>query len=34
MTWDLGKMLEAHDEGVWYGESLKLVEKYIDPKYR
>ena len=34
MTWDLGKMLEAHDEGVWYGESQKLVSKYIDPKYR
>jgi general stress protein 26 len=33
MTWDLGKMLEAHDEGVWYGESLKLVEQYVDPKY-
>ena len=34
MTWDLGKMLEAHDEGVWYGESQKLVEKFMDPKYR
>jgi len=33
MTWDLGKMLEAHDEGVWYGESTKLVAKYMDPKY-
>ena len=32
LTWDLGKMLDAHDEGVWYGESQKLVEKYIDPK--
>ncbi len=29
LTWDLGKMLEAHDEGVWYGESLKLVEEYM-----
>ena len=19
MTWDLGKMLEAHDPGVWFG---------------
>ncbi len=34
LTWDLGKMLDAHDEGVWYGESQKLVSKYIDPKYR
>jgi general stress protein 26 len=33
MTWDLGKMLEAHDEGVWYGESTKLVAKHMDPKY-
>lgn len=33
LTWDLGKMLEAHDEGVWYCESLKLVKDYIDPKY-
>jgi len=33
MTWDLGKMLEAHDEGVWYGEATKLVAKYMDPKY-
>ena len=33
LTWDLGKMLEAHDEGVWYGESQKLVEKFMDPKY-
>ena len=32
MTWDLGKMLEAHDEGVWYGESIKLVQKHINPK--
>ena len=29
MTWDLGKMLEAHDEGVWYGEANKLVEQYM-----
>ena len=33
LTWDLGKMLDAHDEGVWYGESQKLVEKHMDPKY-
>ena len=33
MTWDLGKMLEAHDDGVWYGESQKLVSKYMDKKY-
>jgi len=26
-------MLEAHDEGVWYGEGQKLVAKYMDPKY-
>jgi general stress protein 26 len=30
LTWDLGKMLEAHDEGVWYGESQKLVSKFMD----
>ncbi len=29
MTWDLGKMLEAHDEGVWYGESQKLINKFM-----
>jgi len=28
-TWDLGKMLEAHDDGVWYGESQKLVAQYM-----
>lgn len=33
MTWDLGKMLEAHDEGVWYGESQKLVSKHMAQKY-
>jgi len=33
LTWDLGKMLEAHDEGVWYGESQKLVSKHMDKKY-
>jgi len=33
LTWDLGKMLEAHDEGVWYGEARTLVKKYMDPKY-
>ena len=32
-TWDLGKMLEAHDEGVWYGESQKLVSKFMDQQY-
>jgi len=30
-TWDLGKMLEAHDEGVWYGEAQKLVNHNMDP---
>jgi len=29
MTWDLGKMLEAHDEGVWFGESQKLIAKHM-----
>ncbi len=29
LTWDLGKMLEAHDPGVWFGEAQKLVEKYM-----
>lgn len=29
MTWDLGKMLEAHDPGVWFGEAQKLVQKYM-----
>jgi len=33
MTWDLGKMLEAHDDGVWYGESQKLVSKFMDQKF-
>ncbi len=33
LTWDLGKMLDAHDEGVWYGEGQKLVKKFMDPKY-
>ena len=32
MTWDLGKMLEAHDDGVWYGESQKLVNKFMSQK--
>jgi len=32
-TWDLGKMLEAHDEGVWYGESQKLVSSFMDQQY-
>ncbi len=29
LTWDLGKMLDAHDPGVWFGESQKLIEKYM-----
>jgi hypothetical protein len=29
----MGKMLEAHDEGVWYGESQRLVSKHMDKKY-
>jgi len=29
LTWDLGKMLDAYDPGVWFGESQKLVEKYM-----
>ena len=29
LTWDLGKMLEAHDPGVWFGESTKLIEKHM-----
>jgi len=29
LTWDLGKMLEAHDPGVWIGEAQKLVEKHM-----
>jgi general stress protein 26 len=33
MTWDLGKMLEAHDEGVWYGESQKLINKFMDQRF-
>lgn len=33
LTWDLGKMLDAHDEGVWYGEGQKLVSKFMDQKY-
>ena len=33
LTRDLGKMLDAHDEGVWYGEGQKLVKKFMDPKY-
>lgn len=32
-TWDLGKMLEAHDDGVWYGESQKLVSDFMDQQY-
>jgi nitroimidazol reductase NimA-like FMN-containing flavoprotein (pyridoxamine 5'-phosphate oxidase superfamily) len=33
LTWDLGKMLDAHDEGVWYGEGQKLVSKFMDQQY-
>ena len=33
MTWDLGKMLEAHDDGVWYGESQKLVNQFMDQRF-
>ena len=33
MTWDLGKMLEAHDDGVWFGESQKLVSKFMAQKF-
>jgi general stress protein 26 len=29
MTWDLGKMLDAHDPGVWFGEAQHLVQKYM-----
>ena len=28
ITWDLGKMLEAYDPGVWFGEAYDLV-KYL-----
>ena len=28
LTWDLGKMLDAHDPGVWFGESDFLVKKH------
>ncbi len=30
LTWDLGKMLDAHDPGVWFGEAQKLIQKYMD----
>ncbi|MDP6828392.1 MAG: pyridoxamine 5'-phosphate oxidase family protein [Kiritimatiellia bacterium] len=33
MTWDLGKMLEAHDDGVWYGESQKLINKHMTKEH-
>ena len=26
ITWDLGKMLEAYDPGVWFGEAYDLVK--------
>jgi hypothetical protein len=29
LTWDLGKMLEAHDPGVWFGEAQFLVQKHM-----
>ncbi len=29
LTWDLGKMLEAHDPGAWFGQSMKLIEKHM-----
>ena len=32
-TWDLGKMLQAHDDGVWYGESQKLVSRFMEQQY-
>lgn len=30
MTWDFGKMLEAHDPGVWFGEAQAMVEKHMN----
>ena len=30
MTWDFGKMLEAHDPGVWFGEAQAMVEQYMN----
>ena len=33
LTWDLGKMLEAHDDGVWYGESQKLINKHMTQEW-
>ena len=26
MHWDFGKMIEAYDPGVWFGECAKLEE--------
>ncbi len=26
ITWDFGKMLEAHDPGVWFGEAYDMVK--------
>lgn len=28
MTWDLGKMLEAHDPGVWFDEAYLMQKQY------
>ncbi len=28
MTWDLGKMLEAHDPGVWFNEAYEMQKAY------
>jgi general stress protein 26 len=28
LTWDLGKMLEAHDRGVWFNEAYQMSKKY------
>ncbi len=33
MTWDLGKMLEAHDPGVWYNEAYEMAKAH-DPRAR
>jgi general stress protein 26 len=30
MTWDFGKMVEAYDPGVWFGESHKLEMASMD----
>lgn len=28
VTWDFGKMLEAHDPGVWFGEAYAMQKPY------